>query len=117
MARRAPLVGIGMTLHNRAAYLSEAVESLLSQSFGDFTLALVDDGSIDESETLGRRFSERDARVRYIRLPRRQGMVAAWREAFPILPGPAITIDGTRDGSRRWLPRWIAIPKWCWRTR
>lgn len=82
MTRRVPLVGIGMTLHNRAAYLPEAVESLLAQSCGDFTLVLVDDGSTDESERLAHQFAGRDARVRYVRLPQRRGMVAAWREAF-----------------------------------
>lgn len=107
MTRRAPLVGIGMTLHNRAAYLPDAIESLLAQSFGDFTLALVDDGSTDESERLGRRYSERDTRIRYVRLPERQGMVAAWREAFTHATSEGATYFAWASDHDRWHPRWL----------
>ena len=100
-------VGIGMTLHNRAAYLPEAIESLLAQTFDDFALVLVDDGSTDETERLARAFVERDARVRYIRQPHRLGMVAAWREAFA-----QATTDGTpyfawASDHDRWHPQWL----------
>jgi glycosyltransferase involved in cell wall biosynthesis len=107
MTNRAPLVGIGMTLHNRAPYLAEAVESLLAQSFGDFVLALVDDGSTDESETLARGFADRDARVRYVRLPERRGMVAAWREAFVRATSEGATYFGWASDHDRWHPRWL----------
>jgi hypothetical protein len=107
MTGRAPLVGIGMTLHNRAAYLPEAVESLLAQSFADFTLALVDDGSTDESETLGRRLAERDERVDYVRLPERRGMVAAWREAFEHATAGGATYFAWASDHDRWHAKWL----------
>ena len=96
-----------MTLHNRAAYLPEAVESLLAQSFSDFTLVLVDDGSTDDSERLGRRFAERDARVRYVRLPERRGMVAAWRAAFEHATKDRATYFAWASDHDRWHPRWL----------
>ena len=107
MTRRVPLVGIGMTLHNRAAYLPEAVESLLAQSCGDFTLVLVDDGSTDESERLAHQFAERDARVRYVRLPQRRGMVAAWREAFAQATADGAAYFAWASDHDRWHPRWL----------
>ena len=102
-------VGIGMTLCNRAAYLPEAVESLLSQSFRDFSLVMVDDGSTDGTEGVAQSIAARDARVRYVRFRQRRGMVAAWREAFD---------QATRDGARyfawasdhdRWHPQWLEM--------
>jgi len=108
-ANRTPAqVGIGMTLHNRAGYLSEAIESLLSQSFGAFNLVLVDDGSTDETEALARHYEQADQRVRYVRLPQRQGMVSAWRTAFD-----QATADGARyfawaSDHDRWHPQWLA---------
>ena len=96
-----------MTLHNRAAYLPEAVDSLLAQSFADFTLVLVDDGSTDESETLGRRLAERDARVTYVRLPDRRGMVAAWREAFEHATAGGATYFAWASDHDRWHPEWL----------
>ena len=102
-------VGIGMTLCNRATYISEAIESLLGQSFGDFKLTLVDDGSTDDTEALARSYEQRDPRVRYIRFPQRRGMVAAWRTAFE---------RGSADGAHyfawasdhdRWHPQWLRV--------
>jgi glycosyltransferase involved in cell wall biosynthesis len=107
MMKCAALVGIGMTLHNRAAYLPEAVESLLAQSYAGFTLVLVDDGSADESEALARRFVERDARVRYVRLPQRRGMVAAWREAFEQATADGAAYFAWASDHDRWHPRWL----------
>ena len=40
-----PRIVLGMTLHNNAAHLREATESLLSQTCGDFVLLMLDDAS------------------------------------------------------------------------
>ena len=89
--RKAVPVGIGMTLHNRAGHLREAVDSLLAQSYANFKLVLVDDGSTDETETIARSCERSDERVEYIRLPERRGMVSAWR-------------DRIRTGNFEWRP-------------
>jgi hypothetical protein len=104
---RLPLVGIGVTLRNRAEYLPEALDSLLSQSYPRVQFALVDDGSSDRTEAIARAYAARDSRVRYVRFPERRGMVAAWRTAFE---------EATRDGATyfawgsdhdRWHPQWL----------
>src|SRR5689334_6598121 len=76
------LVGIGATLFNRDAYLREALDSILGQTYRDFQLVLVDDGSGDRTEEIAREYASRDRRVRYIRHAERQGMTATWRHAF-----------------------------------
>ena len=102
-----PLVGIGVTLRNRAGYLAEALDSLLAQSYPNVRFVLVDDGSTDQTETLARAYAARDSRVRYVRFPERRGMVAAWQAAFE---------EATRDGAvyfawgsdhDRWHPKWL----------
>ena len=45
-----PKVVIGVPLYNGAEHLAEALESLLSQSYRDFDLVMVDDCSDDETE-------------------------------------------------------------------
>lgn len=47
-------------------YLSRCVESILSQSFTDFELILIDDGSPDNCPDLCDKYSERDGRVKVI---------------------------------------------------
>jgi glycosyltransferase involved in cell wall biosynthesis len=100
-------VGIGMTLHNRAEYLSEAIESLLAQSFDRFTLVLVDDGSTDDTERVARRYEGRDRRVRYVRLLQRRGMIAAWRTAFEEATADGPSYFGWASDHDRWHPRWL----------
>ena len=76
----APLVVLGMTLYNNARNLPDAIESLLAQTFSQFTLVLLDDASSDDTEAVARRYAARDSRVRYFRHDRRQAMIATWRE-------------------------------------
>ncbi len=107
-SRSVPRVGIGMTLHNRAAYLREALDSLLAQSYRDFRLALVDDGSEDETERIAREYAAKDARVTYVRNAPRAGMIAAWRQAFEQACGagrfgPPDYLAGGRE-HQRWQP-------------
>jgi glycosyltransferase involved in cell wall biosynthesis len=47
--------------------LRRAVDSILSQTFKDFELILIDDGSVDGTESVCREYTEKDARVRHIR--------------------------------------------------
>ena len=103
----APLVGIGMTLRNRAEYLTEAIDSLLAQSYTRFELVLVDDGSTDETEAIARAYEQRDPRVRYIRFAERRGMVAAWRSAFEQASAGGASYVAWGSDHDRWHPRWL----------
>ena len=42
---KSPSVSIVVPVYNGAAYLGETLDSLLAQSFGDFELLVIDDGS------------------------------------------------------------------------
>lgn len=102
-----PLVGIGVTLHNRAAYLREALDSLLAQTYSHVSLVLVDDGSTDGTEAIAREYQQRDARVRYVRLDPRQGMVAAWRTAFEQATSGGARYFAWGSDHDRWHPDWL----------
>jgi glycosyltransferase involved in cell wall biosynthesis len=59
-----PQVTVIILVYNREKYISEAIESILAQSFTDFELLLIDDGSTDGSvEIMG---SYTDPRVRLV---------------------------------------------------
>lgn len=77
-------VAVGTTLFNRSAYLEEAVSSLLAQTYEDFTLALVDDASTDDTEAVARRLAATDDRVVYVRNEHRLGMLGTWRRAYTV---------------------------------
>lgn len=59
-----PEVTVIVPIYNGAAYLSETLDSLLSQTFGNFELLAIDDGSTDTSSDVVRSFN--DERVRLI---------------------------------------------------
>lgn len=103
----APLVGIGMTLHNRAQYLPDAIDSLLAQSYGHFELVMVDDGSTDGTEAIARAYEQRDPRVRYVRFPERRGMVAAWRGAFDEATAHGARYFAWASDHDQWHPHWL----------
>ena len=64
---RSPRVSIVVCTYNRAELLREAVTSLLAQTFSDFELLIVDDGSTDDTEDAVRRVG--DARIEYVQVP------------------------------------------------
>lgn len=51
-------VSVILPVYNAAPYLKESIESILAQSFGDFELIIINDGSTDESEEVIREFSD-----------------------------------------------------------
>ena len=53
-----------MTAFNREKYIAEAIESVLHQTFRDFELIIVDDGSTDGTVAIARRYTS-DPRVRF----------------------------------------------------
>lgn len=61
-----PQVSVIVPVYKTEQYLSDCVESILHQSFRDFELLLVDDGSPDGSGVICDDFARRDARVRAI---------------------------------------------------
>lgn len=63
-----PLLSVIMPVYNSERYLPGAVESILEQSFQDFELLLVDDGSPDGSGALCDRYAAADPRVRVFHL-------------------------------------------------
>jgi len=59
-----PTISVLMPMHNASAYLSEAIESVLCQTFCDFELIVVDDGSTDNSVEIAKSYN--DSRIRII---------------------------------------------------
>ena len=57
-------IGVIVPVYNVERYLKTCVGSILAQTFSDFELILVDDGSTDASGMICDQYAERDQRVR-----------------------------------------------------
>lgn len=60
------VISIVVPVYKVEAYLNRCVDSILAQSFTDFELILVDDGSPDNSGKICDEYAEKDSRVRVI---------------------------------------------------
>lgn len=74
-----PAVSIILPVYNAQAFLASAVESVLKQTFSDFELILVDDGSADGSLAICKAFARRDRRI--VVITQKNGGVSAARNA------------------------------------
>ncbi|HDV0860284.1 TPA: glycosyltransferase, partial [Enterococcus faecalis] len=61
-----PKISIIVPVYNVEKYLEKCVRSILAQTFTDFELILVDDGSPDSSGAMCDQFAEQDQRVKVI---------------------------------------------------
>lgn len=61
-----PIISVVMSVYNSEKYLSESIESILSQTFSDFEFIIIDDGSTDKSNSILNKFARSDARINII---------------------------------------------------
>ena len=60
----APRVSVILPCWNAAPYLPRALQSLSAQTFSDFEIIAVDDGSTDQTPQILREWASREARIR-----------------------------------------------------
>ncbi len=63
------LVSIVVPVYNSEKYLEETIESILNQSYSDFEIILIDDGSTDLSGTICDEFALKDNRIKVEHIP------------------------------------------------
>ena len=64
-----PIISVIMISHNHGAFVGEAVESILNQSFSDFEFLVVDDGSTDATPDIVQDYASKDPRMKLVRIP------------------------------------------------
>jgi hypothetical protein len=59
-----PTVSVVMSVYNGEAFLAEAIESILAQTYRDFEFVIIDDGSTDNTSGILAEYAKRDERIR-----------------------------------------------------
>lgn len=79
---KSPNVSVCIPTYNYGRYLSEAIESVLNQTYEDFELLVVDDASQDDTDGIVQGYVAKDSRIRYLRNQTNIGMVNNWNRCM-----------------------------------
>ena len=88
------------TLYNGEAYIRRAIEAILAQTYKDFEVIVIDDGSSDESREIVMALSKLDQRVSYF-YQKNEGIVGALNQGLSYASGKYIAFCDQDDW---WLP-------------
>ena len=95
-------VSVVVPTANRAHVVGRAIASVLAQTFADFELLVVDDGSVDETPRVLDAVA--DPRVRSLRRPRNGGPSVARNTALAVARGEWMTF---LDDDNEWVPTYL----------
>jgi glycosyltransferase involved in cell wall biosynthesis len=99
-----PKVSVVIPTYNRARYLKRAIQSILDQTFQDFEIIVVDDGSTDETPETVKAFQ--DARIGYFRHDTNRQEARARNTGVRNSVGEYIAF---LDDDDTWLPQKLAM--------
>ena len=99
-----PFVSIITPTHNRAAYIGEAITSVLSQTYSNFEMLIVDNGSTDNTKEIVHSF--RDERIRYFHQCNSGSPVSPRNRGLSLAKGEIISF---LDSDDVWLPEKLTL--------
>ena len=102
-----PAVSVIMPAYNVERYLAEAVDSVLAQTYSDFELVIVDDGSTDSSRCIAEHYrAAHPGRITVVAQENR-GLAGARNTALRVASGRVFALLDSDDGWARrfWNPR------------
>lgn len=100
-----PCLSIIVPVYNVEKYLARCIESILGQSFTNYELIIVDDGSIDRSSIICDEYADKDSRINVIH-KKNGGVSSARNSALNIAVGDYILFcDGDDYVSQDWAQK------------
>ena len=96
-----PLVSIVMPLYNCEDFIMESIKSVFQQTYENWELIIVDDGSTDQSYALVKRLSQLQSRIKLYRMKKNMGVASVRNYATKIAKGEYIAFLDCDD---LWTP-------------
>ena len=101
-----PLVSVVMTVYNGGKYLAEAIDSILGQTYTNWELLVVDDGSTDNSRAILQLYEKRDDRIKILLHEVNKGLPAARNTGIENARGKYVALMDADDIS---MPKRLAM--------
>ena len=98
-----PLVSVIIPIYNKELRLKDTIKCVLSQTFKDFELILIDDGSTDNSAKIALDYKKEDLRIKYYSQENR-GVSVARNRGIGLAQGEYITF---LDADDRWADNFL----------
>lgn len=92
-----PVISVIIPAYNAQEYLRDCLESVLAQSFQDYEVIVVNDGSTDRTLAIAERYAEKDSRIRVLTTSN-QGVSCARNHGIDMAKGEWITFLDSDDG-------------------
>ena len=92
-----PLVSVVMPAYNASRFITEAVNSVLAQSYQNWELLIVNDASPDNTLEIARNLADQDSRIHVIDQPQNGGVAKARNTALEIAKGKYIAFLDSDD--------------------
>lgn len=89
-------ISVVMPVYNGSKYLREAIESILAQTYNNFELIIIDDGSMDNSKEIINEYAQKDNRINLISRANK-GHVETLNEGIVMAHGEYIAIMDQDD--------------------
>lgn len=91
------IVSVIIPAYNAEKYLAEAIESVLTQSFKNYELIIIDDGSSDRTNEVISRYTARDSRIVALKNPANLGIAATRNHGLKIATGKYVAWQDADD--------------------
>ena len=95
--KKRPEISVIVPVYNVAPYLSACLDSVLAQTFRDFELILVEDGSTDGSREIAEAYAAKDVRVRIIEHRWNRGAATSYAHGLELSRGEYIAFVDCDD--------------------
>lgn len=97
-----PKVSIILPTYNRDNLIARSIKSILNQSYQDFELIIVDDGSTDNTPKIVKKLKRKDERIRYLKHEKNHGAAKARNTGIVASKSDYLAFQDSGD---LWLPR------------
>lgn len=101
-----PLVSVIMPSYNAEKYIKEAIESVIAQTYKNWELFVIDDGSTDRTAEIARSYAEKDSRIILHRNSHNMGTAKTRNTGIKLANGEWIA---TLDSDDMWHPEKLEI--------
>ncbi|MDO4759614.1 MAG: glycosyltransferase family 2 protein [Candidatus Saccharibacteria bacterium] len=106
MSKSYPLVSVIVPVYNAEKFIADTIENVMSQSYGNWELLLVDDNSQDNSIKIIEKYAAEDKRIKLVKQSKNLGAAKARNKGVSIAKGRYIAF---LDADDLWHPDKLTI--------